>query len=28
MGGWLPALQVVEQAVAATEPDKAGGVPQ
>jgi len=28
MGGWLPALQVVEQAVAATEPDKPGGVPQ
>ena len=28
MGGWLPALLVVEQAVAATEPDKPGGVPQ
>jgi len=25
MGGWLPALQVVERAVAAAEPDQFGG---
>jgi hypothetical protein len=27
MGGWLPALHVVEQAVAAAEPDESRGVP-
>jgi Flp pilus assembly protein TadG len=27
MGGWLPALHVVEQAVAAAEPDEPAGVP-
>lgn len=27
MGGWLPALHVVEQAVAATEPDEPSGLP-
>ena len=27
MGGWLPAVHIVEQAVAAAEPDAPGGVP-
>lgn len=27
MGGWLPAVHVVERAVAAAEPDAPGGVP-
>ena len=27
MGGWLPAVHVVERAVAAAEPDGSGGVP-
>lgn len=27
MGGWLPALHVLEQAIAATEPGESSGVP-